>query len=404
MSQSPKALIDQPEHWDVVVVGAGPAGSLAAREARRCSGYRASVLLVDKASFPRRKVCGCFLNGSAIATLESLGLGHILKDMHAPRINTLEVGVGGTAAMIPLASGRGLSRESLDTRLAEEAAAEGVQVRLQTIAKLATASHEPTDAPHEGVLTLTDLSFATRIESQIHYKALIVADGLSGQLLRKHPSFTYEIDETSLVGGGAHRDTLPPEYRPGSIFMAVSEDGYVGALGLENGKLDIACAFSPSALKALGPGRLAEQICQSSGLPPIPDITELKWQGTPTLSRTPNRIAAGRIFLAGDAAGYVEPFTGGGMSWALASGAAVADYAVQAVDDFSPAIANDWQREYQEMFRGKKRLCHWLTRGLRSPWLSKAGITAIRFFPSLARPVVSSISTPPARRSVKDAA
>ncbi|MFN3190250.1 MAG: NAD(P)/FAD-dependent oxidoreductase [Aureliella sp.] len=404
MTESPRAVTAQPENWDVVVVGAGPAGSLAAREARRRSQNRASVLLVDKASFPRRKVCGCFLNGSAIATLEATGLGTILNDLHAPQIDLLEVGAGGVSARVPLASGRGLSRESLDTRLADEAAAAGVQVRMQTKASLVNPSPEHHHARQEGRLTLTDLSTPAQVAIQVGYKALIVADGLSGQLLRKHPSFAYEIDETSLVGGGAHRDQLPPEYRPGSIYMAVSEDGYVGALGLENGRLDIACAFSPSALKAMGPGRLAEQICRSSGLPPIPNMTELKWQGTPTLSRKPNRIASGRIFLAGDAAGYVEPFTGEGMSWALASGSAVADYALKAVDDFRASIASDWQREYQDMFRAKKRLCHWLTRGLRSPWLSKTGITALRFFPSLARPVVSRISTPPARRALKHAA
>ena len=52
--------------WDVIVVGAGPAGSLTARELARL-GRR--VLLVDKASFPRPKVCGCCLSGSALAAL-----------------------------------------------------------------------------------------------------------------------------------------------------------------------------------------------------------------------------------------------------------------------------------------------------------------------------------------------
>ena len=60
--------------WDAVVIGAGPAGALTARELARL-GLR--VLLVDRAKFPRNKVCGCCLNGAALAALRELGLGSI---------------------------------------------------------------------------------------------------------------------------------------------------------------------------------------------------------------------------------------------------------------------------------------------------------------------------------------
>ena len=54
--------------WDAVVVGAGPAGSMAALGLARAG---AAVLLVDRATFPRPKVCGCCLNGAALAALRS---------------------------------------------------------------------------------------------------------------------------------------------------------------------------------------------------------------------------------------------------------------------------------------------------------------------------------------------
>ena len=60
------------ELWDAVVIGAGPAGSMTARELARLG---RKVLLVDKAAFPRGKVCGCCLSGSALTTLRSVGLG-----------------------------------------------------------------------------------------------------------------------------------------------------------------------------------------------------------------------------------------------------------------------------------------------------------------------------------------
>src|SRR5262249_26661731 len=52
--------------WHALVVGAGPAGATAARELARRG---LDVLLVDRAAFPRWKVCGCCLNGNALATL-----------------------------------------------------------------------------------------------------------------------------------------------------------------------------------------------------------------------------------------------------------------------------------------------------------------------------------------------
>ena len=62
------------ENFDAIVVGAGPAGAVAAVLLAR-AGRR--VLLLDKATFPRRKVCGCCLNGHALSALAAAGLGEL---------------------------------------------------------------------------------------------------------------------------------------------------------------------------------------------------------------------------------------------------------------------------------------------------------------------------------------
>lgn len=66
--------------WDVAVVGAGPAGALAARQVALAG---AAVVLIDKASFPRGKVCGCCVNGAALGVLESVGLGDLPRRLGA---------------------------------------------------------------------------------------------------------------------------------------------------------------------------------------------------------------------------------------------------------------------------------------------------------------------------------
>ena len=51
-----------------------------------------------------------------------------------------------------------------------------------------------------------------------------------------------------------------------------------------------------------------------------------------------------RLFLLGDAAGYVEPFTGEGIAWALASGRAIAPLALRAIERWEPRLAGEWER------------------------------------------------------------
>ncbi|MCS5617516.1 MAG: FAD-dependent oxidoreductase, partial [Pirellulales bacterium] len=106
--------------WDVVVVGAGLSGSVAAREAARLG---SRVLLVEKASFPRRKVCGCFLNANALASLAHLGLDSLIAASRAPAVRGVFMAAGRRHAYLPLPTGAALSRHWLDAEFAGEATA-----------------------------------------------------------------------------------------------------------------------------------------------------------------------------------------------------------------------------------------------------------------------------------------
>ena len=100
--------------WDAVVVGAGPAGATAARELARRS---VAVLLVDRAAFPRWKVCGCCLNGRAAAVLRTAGLGALTAGCRAVPLECVQLAAGGRQARVPLDRRRRPVARSLRRRL-----------------------------------------------------------------------------------------------------------------------------------------------------------------------------------------------------------------------------------------------------------------------------------------------
>jgi 2-polyprenyl-6-methoxyphenol hydroxylase-like FAD-dependent oxidoreductase len=181
--------------------------------------------------------------------------------------------------------------------------------------------------------------------------------------------------------------------------MAVGRDGYVGALQLQDGLLDVAAAFQPAALKRSSPGELAQQTMDQSGLPATKGLDQLRWLGTPPLSKRATSPAAERLFLVGDSAGYVEPFTGEGMSWAMSSGRAVVPFVLKTILDSTaddainaPAL---WTQEQRRLLNHRKRACHWLTRALRHPPLVSAGVFTLARMPILASPVVQWMNRTP---------
>ena len=108
--------------WDVIVLGAGPAGSLAARQLAR---GKLRVLLVDKVGFPRSKVCGCCLNQAALTTLADVGLRELPVRAGAQPYNAFDLSVMGRRVRLQLPGGLALSRARLDAALATEAVALG---------------------------------------------------------------------------------------------------------------------------------------------------------------------------------------------------------------------------------------------------------------------------------------
>ncbi len=299
--------------WDVVVVGAGPAGALLAQQAA-AAGRR--VLLLDRQAFPRPKVCGGCVNLSACDELAAAGLGDLVRQMPQGPLQRLRLCAGRQRLTARLPGGLAVSRKTFDHRLVEAAVQAGASFRAEVTARIEPcASHAATRS--------VAFDANGRSTGRVQARIVIAAGGLLRSSLPRNEELPRRAVPRSHVGLGT---ILPAEcvdpnaYPAGELSMVVGRWGYVGLVRVESGQLNVAGAVQPGALKrAGGPAAWVGQLLASSELPVPTLLREAAWQGTVALSHQCRVPAAPRLLAIGDAAGYVEPFTGEGMAWALAS-------------------------------------------------------------------------------------
>lgn len=368
--------------WDVLVIGTGPAGAMAAREVARRG---ASVLLVDRVCFPRTKICGCCLNGAALGILRDTGLGELPQQCGAPALSAFHLACRGRSATVPLTGGVSLSRERLDVELIKAAVTAGASFLDQTQAVISV-----TETTHCRVELKSEAG-----PTSASAKIVVIAGGLGCRAFADTESDERQAAASSRVGAGAVLTDAPDDYATGTIYMACHRDGYAGLVRLEDGRLDIAAALDATAIKQRGGiSAVVTDVLGSSGLPVPTTMDAAQWHGTARLTQRRQRIFGDRHFVIGDAAGYIEPFTGEGMAWALATGQAVVPLVLESLNTGTRLTGPAWERAQHNLIGRRMRLCRLVSQSMRSPLLVQFAVRMLSWMPSLARPLVRSLNSP----------
>src|SRR5208337_251197 len=216
MTASGLSVLDfQDEGWDVIVLGAGPAGSIAAHQ---LASLGARTLLVEKKCFPRRKVCGACLNIRAIEALKSVAVGNLVNDLGGTALDELEVRFSGRRVRLPLPGGMALSRPRLDAALAEAAVTAGA-VFLQETEGLVG----PVQARTRHVVMVQQGRRAT-----VRARVVLIATGLGQVRFYGKECVHSQPLAGSRCGAGCQVAMVPEMDRQGTVFMAVGRRGYVG--------------------------------------------------------------------------------------------------------------------------------------------------------------------------------
>lgn len=372
--------INPGQTFDVVVIGAGPAGSVAAHHLARAGRH---VAIIDRATFPRGKVCGCCLNQAAITLLEQEDLADIIPS-NAPTLSSLRLAHADSRVTLRTRPGRAISRTTLDDALLSRAIGAGASAFCGLSASLGTRTPE-----HWSINLQTP-----RCPTTIFARTILCADGLAGGFLpRETPEWEPLVAPASRMGLGANLIASAFDLPRSRIDMLIARHGYVGLVRLEDDSIDLAAAIDPEFLKQHEtPAHAIAAILRTTSTPVPPDLHDARFRGTPLLTRRRPTLELDNIFVAGDAAAYTEPFTGEGMSWAIASGLLAADACDASLRKvYTP---NSYTKALRTTLGDRRRFCSIVSSLLRRPTAVRVAFTALRAVPRLAVSASSRVGAP----------
>lgn len=341
------------ESWDLVVVGAGPAGAAAALAARRAD-RTARVLLLDRHDFPRDKVCGDGVAPQALDVLDGLGV-QAVGDGYA-EIDWLSLrSPGGSPARRRMRRpARVIPRSVLDARIVTAAVEAGAVLRRHAVRSVVAGTG------------------SAIVDETIEARTVIGADGVNGVVRRRlgiapppRGHLALAIRGYAVDGSGEPLATQVIHLDGGDRWPAYA---WSFPLADGSGRANVGYGVLVDPDRPIGRselvGRMREVIPWSAG------AVALRAHHLPLSSRRP-RQPEGPVLLAGDAASLVNPFTGEGIYYALLSGALAGRAAVQTAQ---PAAA--YRAQMRDRLGRHHRDTTLLSRLVASRRLVDAGIRA----------------------------
>jgi flavin-dependent dehydrogenase len=351
--------------YDVLVCGAGPAGAVAATVLARGG---ARVLMLDRATFPRDKLCGDTINPGAVALLGRLRLGGDFEASALPVDGMVVTGEHGVRVRCAYGDGvRGLAirRRELDAALVRGAVAAGAAFEERVVVRGPLIDQTSGETRVRGVIIAGLHGRDTRVPAPL----VIAADGRRSRLalqlgLSRHPR------RPRRWAIGAYFDNVAGVSSFGE--MHVRRGRYVGVApvpgGLTNmclvvgrdGGLDDPAAALQDAIHR--DASLRERFASARMvLPPVvlgPLAVDAREAGAPGL------------LLAGDAAGFIDPMTGDGLRFAIRGGELAAEVALgafagsAAVPHAHARLARLRHREFRAKWRFDRTLRRLVARSL----------------------------------------
>ena len=374
--------------FDVAIAGAGPAGTSSAIQLAM-NGAR--VLLIEEKKFPRAKLCGEFISPECLTHFKRLGVMDQMRAAGGASLSeTIFYSRRGNSLAVPSkwfqsdANALGLSRREMDHQLLQRAKMVGV-----TVLEGAHASIVVRDGTGVCGVRVKTGSGLQEYESVITIDATGRTRALARHLDRTRVKRRKKI--TRLVAFKAHLENA--RVATGACEIYFYKRGYGGLSRIEGGVSNLCFIVAAKDVRRHGSdpelvmrevvmknSRAAYTLSQARALSPWLSVS-LESFGRQTL------VPARGLITVGDAASFIDPFTGSGMLMALESGEVAANVItrhlplLRAGSGFE-SLANDYKTEYSRRFQSRLRVSGLLRRAAFIPHLDEA---AIRFLGNSSR-------------------
>jgi menaquinone-9 beta-reductase len=371
---------------DVLIVGAGPAGAVVATILAR-AGVR--VRLLDRAAFPRDKLCGDTVNPGTLARLRRLGLSAPI-DERGLRVDGMRVtGPGGAAidGRYPDGvHGRALIRRDLDWALLQQAIAAGARFEPSTTVRRPIIETAYGSTSIGGVV----VSVNGR-DCLLRARATVAADGRRSTLaftlgLARHPA------RPRRWAVGAYYENAGGLSSLGEMHVRIGR--YIGVAPIPGGLANV-CLVKPSMAGDQAFGDPASLLAAELARDPLlRDRFAGARLAQPPVVLGPLAVEVGGaqvsgLLLAGDAAGFIDPMTGDGLRFAVRGGELAAEAALD-------ALAHGWNGVHDRLARARRHefAAKWrFNRALRSLVASPRGVDVAnigaRVVPGLVRRIIA---------------